>query len=537
MFATFSYDQKNQNMKIANKVNSDFIAHVALIRSFSLGDNLTRISQFKLPEYPLFPGEPIRYHFIFYMVVGVLEKLGLPIDWALNIPSILGFFSLLVAIFFLSKVIFNNTLVALFSAVFFLFNGSLAFIRFFEIYPISLHSLSDIYANSILPAFAPWGPGEISAFWNLNIYTNQRHLAGAFALVLLFVITAFLLESKPWNKQKPWAIIWGLILAVFPFFNQSCLLILAIIIACYWFLFPMLRKYLTVIGLLGVVLTLPQIMLIRHGPSLIKWYPGYLIHGSLSVAHFFSYWWYNIGLHIFMIPIGFIIAPLRIKKMFLPIIPIFILANLTTFVPEIATNHKFFNFVLVMGNMLSAYVIVVIYRRLIRLTNPFGRFGGLLSLVIIFFFLVFSGVIDFFAVKNDEIGIWPDYYSHPLARWALYNINPSETTLNADYIDPVSLAGRKIFLGWPYFSWGAGYDTNARIKTKQEIFKATSKKEQCTLLRKYDLSYSILVNPPEQLDFMPNYSIYSLTGSPVFNTFYGGIEYSVYDTESYCRGV
>src|SRR5579885_3661753 len=73
-FHTFSYDSKAKEMIIAEKVSSDFLAHIPLIRSFSFGHNWP-------PEYPLFPGVPIRYHFLFYAGVGLLEKIGFRIDW------------------------------------------------------------------------------------------------------------------------------------------------------------------------------------------------------------------------------------------------------------------------------------------------------------------------------------------------------------------------------------------------------------------------------------------------------------------------
>ena len=78
MFGTFY--EKNNTIFIAAKAWSDFASHIPLIRSFSLGINFP-------PQYPLFPGEPIKYHFLFYYFVGILEKIGLNIGLALNIPS------------------------------------------------------------------------------------------------------------------------------------------------------------------------------------------------------------------------------------------------------------------------------------------------------------------------------------------------------------------------------------------------------------------------------------------------------------------
>jgi hypothetical protein len=90
MFSTFGYE--NGNIVIRDKLYSDFLSHIPLIRSFSMGDNFP-------PEYPHFPGEPIRYHFLFYFFVGMLEKIGLRIDIALNIMSVIGFAGLMIAIF------------------------------------------------------------------------------------------------------------------------------------------------------------------------------------------------------------------------------------------------------------------------------------------------------------------------------------------------------------------------------------------------------------------------------------------------------
>src|SRR3990167_8445967 len=99
MFSTFGY--KDGSILIAAKARSDFGSHIPLIRSFSLGDNFP-------PEFPLFPGEPIKYHFLFYLVVGLLERVGVRIDYALNLPSALSFSFLLITIYFLAKLIFKS---------------------------------------------------------------------------------------------------------------------------------------------------------------------------------------------------------------------------------------------------------------------------------------------------------------------------------------------------------------------------------------------------------------------------------------------
>ncbi|HSW98127.1 MAG TPA: DUF2298 domain-containing protein, partial [Candidatus Saccharimonadales bacterium] len=180
-------------MLIAGKAWSDFANHIPLIRTFSFGNNFP-------PQDPLFSGEPIHYHFLFYMFVGFLEKFGVRIDYALNIPSALGFFALLVMIYIFAVKVFRSKGVGILSVLFFLCNGTLSFFEFFRQHPFSNKTIQDIITNTTFPSFGPYDHKIVSAFWNLNIYTNQRHLAAAYALGLL-IIYLVLFHSRSEKRQ------------------------------------------------------------------------------------------------------------------------------------------------------------------------------------------------------------------------------------------------------------------------------------------------------------------------------------------------
>lgn len=187
MFSTFSYS--NGNMLITSKAWSDFASHIPLIRSFSFGDNFPI-------QYPLFSGPPIHYHFLFFLLAGVLEKIGFRIDFALNIPSIVGFTSLLLMIYFFAKKLFSSKTVGVLSVIFFLFNGSLSFLSFIKLHPLSNSFISEIMSNISFPSFGPYDQSIVSAFWNLNIYTNQRHLALSYAISLFLIYLVLKLREK-----------------------------------------------------------------------------------------------------------------------------------------------------------------------------------------------------------------------------------------------------------------------------------------------------------------------------------------------------
>lgn len=496
MFHTFSFDSTTHTIQIATTAWSDFAAHIPLIRSFSLGANLNRLLTGHMPEYPLYPGEPIRYHFLFYVLVGLLEKIGLPLDWALNIPSAFGLTLLLWAIWSLALKLFNDRRVAALSVIFFLFNGSLAFLKFFTLHPLSLNTPLDIIGVRSYPAFGPWDGGAVSAFWNLNIYTNQRHLAAALAIGVFFMLWCLHQETRQWRRSLPMAIIWGSIIGTLPFFHQPMLLVIAIILVSYFIVLPKLRIPLVAIGLVSLMVIIPQLQLLPPAAtSGISWYPGYLIHDELGVMRFLWYWFANLGFHAILIPIGFLLIPSRAKRALLPLFLVFIAGNLFKFSVEVAANHKFFNFVLILGNMISAYILVSLSH---YLHSP--RFHSLIRIFaysficLLILFLTLSGIIDFFVIANDTKGAVADYPRDLRVQWIVENTPPDAIFLNSNYIyHPASLAGRSIFLGWPYFAWSAGYAGNRSDIIKQ-IYEAKNPSVFCPILRENDITFMTVEN-------------------------------------------
>jgi len=525
MFHTFSYDGKTSSMLIAGKAHSDFGAHIPMIRSFSLGNNWP-------PEYPLFPGEPIRYHFLFYFLVGMLEKAGLRIDFALNIPSIIGFAGLMIGIALLAQKLFHDKRVTILSLVFFLFNGSLSFVRFFQLHPLSPRSLIDIVTNTTFPSFAPWGEGEITAFWNLNIYTNQRHLAFAFALSLLFIGILLFIEKKPWKTKLLFMIPEVVILALLPYFHQPMLIIIAVYMIYFFLFFPRLRGILLFIGAIGTIYIIPQILpLLSAGEKTIRFEPWYLMASPHTLKHAASYWFSNIGLHLFLIPLGWILAPKYIKKVTAPLVFIFLIPNLFQFSVEMAANHKFFNFFLIFGNMLSAYALIHMFNKVKKL-SLFIHILAYWFIGLLVFILIFSGIIDFFPVYNDGKMALQDIPKNEAALWIRDNTPPNAVFLNSSYFfHPASMAGRKIFLGWPYFSWSAGY-TEDRFQIMKKIYESNDPQIYCPILNKKNISFLTAENThndPNLPIIDPSY--FSSLASPVFQ--YNG--FSIFSTASLCN--
>ncbi len=478
MFSTFSY--ANGSMLIATKAWSDFASHIPLIRSFAFGNNFP-------PQYPLFSGPPIKYHFLFFAFVGILEKLGLRIDYALNIPSALGFFLLLLTIYFFAVKLFKSKAVGVLSILFLICNSTLDFLNFFAKYPLSTHTLSDIINNTRFMSFGPYDGKIISAFWNLNIYTNQRHLGLSYAvsmLLIYFVIKPYLENKKPDLKIN---VITGIILGITFFLNIAVTLMSAIILGMLFLLSKGKRISILITIIIGGVITFPQYLYIeQQSASKTSIFLGYLANNSLTITSFINYWFQNLGLNLILIPLGFIIAPKKAKIILIAYFALFVVGNLFEFSPDIAANHKFFNYFVIIGSMFTAYLLVRLW----------GKLKALRPLVIILVLLLtLSGFIDIFPIFNDTKIALADYPVNKDVAWIMKNTKPDAVFLNTQYLyDNASLAGRKIFLGWPYFAWSQGYDTTTRDNMRKSLLDTNNYNYFCDNIKKYKINYAELNN-------------------------------------------
>lgn len=472
MFSSFSYS--GGNMIISSKSWSDFASHIPLIRSFSFGNNFP-------PVYPLFPGPPIKYHFLFFLFAGILEKLGFRIDFALNIPSILGFSSLILMIYLFAKEIFKSKAVGILSIFLFLFNSSLSFINFFAKFPLSLNSINDIISSKTFTNFGPYDGGIISAFWNLNIYTNQRHLAASYALSLFIIYIFLRFNAKEKNRDINLSILLGIILGISFILNMAVFLMTISILFLMMIFLKDKRLYIFTCLFTSAIISLPFYLFMQSGSTPgITLYPGYLVT-NLNLKNFLNYWFQNLGINLILIPLGFVFAKKLPKKIFISFFSLFIIGNLFKFSPEIAANHKFFNYFMIVGGMFTAYFLLKLWSSK-TIIKPL--------IIVLIFFLTFSGILDFFPILNDGKITLADYPSNKSIAWIIKNTNPKSNFLNNQYLyNYANLAGRSVFLGWPYFAWSQGYDTNQRDELRKKILNTTSLTYFCKNVSKYNLNY------------------------------------------------
>ncbi|MDF2485567.1 MAG: putative rane protein, partial [Herbinix sp.] len=174
MWTTFFVN--GDKLYVGVSVFSDFSPHVGMIRSFSFGNNFPT-------TYPHFAGEDIKYHFMFQFLAGNLEYLGLRIDYAFNLPSMISFVCAFLLLYLLAVKITGNKAAGVLACTFFAFRSSKTLFTYLTDIPKGTGIWKALTENT---NFISSTPNEDWGLWNLNVYCNQRHLA--FGLTAMFFI-------------------------------------------------------------------------------------------------------------------------------------------------------------------------------------------------------------------------------------------------------------------------------------------------------------------------------------------------------------
>ena len=111
-------------------------------------------------------------------------------------------------------------------------------------------------------------------------------------------------------------------------------------------------------------------------------------------------------------------------------------------------------------------------------------------MIVLILFLTLSGIIDFFPILNDSRISLSDYPVSKNVSWIIKNTKKDSVFLNNQYLyNDASLAGRKIFLGWPYFAWSQGYNTQKRDDIRKSLLNTKDLEYFCKESLKYRLNY------------------------------------------------
>ncbi|HEV2905223.1 MAG TPA: hypothetical protein VGW32_09255, partial [Pyrinomonadaceae bacterium] len=420
MFATLSF--KNGQFQIAFKAWTDFGANVSLTQSFALGRNFP-------PEHPFFPGELIRYHFLFWFQTGNLEFLGLNPVWSINILSILSLLALLILIMTFGEVLFNSRVVGRIGALLFFFSSSLSYLPFLKSQSSIRGALNSILgATEFLASGYPFR-GETWGVLSANVFAYQRHLISGIGL--LFVALIFAVErygawmaakkeeprvsvvpsanndavasaesanphvldapndlKQPrfgWLKTdwKGWVFA-GAILGLLPYWNSPTYIAALAIFGCLMIFAP-LRLGTTLLLAAAIVVGLPQVLLLRSGNTLTYSLlnPGYTLENP-TLWLLLKYLGWTFGVKWILLGVAVVFSNGFQRRLLLALSSLVVIVFLFQLSMDVFNNHKLLNIWATCVNVYAAFALWQIAKQ---------KIAGFALAIVLAIATVFGGVV------------------------------------------------------------------------------------------------------------------------------------------------
>ena len=489
---------------------SDLSPHTAMVSSFSKGFNFPT-------QYMHFSGDGIQYHFFFFFLAGMLEYLGLTIDLALNIPSIITMVCALELLGVLAVLLSRKKVAFVLAPVFVLFRSS--FNVFCQIKELRATGMSLWAAIGAVADNAAWygnTPFDNWGVWAINVYPNQRHLMLGVAVMLIIILLftpfvrrmcvslirsgetgegprearwfkSFILSREAWIFRKsdplnPWGItILACTLAVtLPFFHGSALIGTLLVLLIMAVVSETRLSY-AALAALAVISSFIQTRLFAGSASNVlefKVLAGFVCEDK-SATGISNYLVMVTGLtlivagcYIIYILVRNLIGhkPVYRELLFLAFLAPMIFAFNFQVSRELLTNHKFIQFSLI---LLDAFVACGISELMVppsKIKEKLPKAGyiasrvALMALAIVLLVpLTATGVAEWCAYININKNCVEVNTQSDLTEWVINNTNTDDVFLTPQWgIDRFFLAGRPSYYAWPYFAWSAGYDTYTR---------------------------------------------------------------------------
>jgi DNA-binding beta-propeller fold protein YncE len=175
----------------------------------------------------------------------------------------------------------------------------------------------------------------------------------------------------------------------------------------------------------------------------------------------------------------------RHLRLFIAIFSLFLLTFCFQFSEEALANHKFLNIWLVLANLFAAYGLW----RLWHLRIKGWAIPSRLVAILLAFPIILGGVIDFFPIHNGGF-VYTTYTSDRLIRWVQAETKPDAIFMTDKFVNhQILLAGRRIFMGYTYFTWSAGYDLPKREIAYRQMFENKNAHQVFTLLKANGIDY------------------------------------------------
>ena len=498
----YTYRINNGLLYAGYSTFSDLAPHTAMTSSFGKGFNFPT-------QYMHFSGDGIKYHFFFYYLCGLLEYLGLPLDWAINVPSIITMTCCFELLGLLTVLLFRRRAGFVIAPLLVLFRSSFnVFIHISELMKSGIPLGAAIDSISKSDYWYGTTPYDNWGIWAINVYPNQRHLMLGVSVILILVILTlpfvrrmevriitssenpfklFLLSKNAWiwEKKDPLnplgiMILCSLLVVTMPYFHGSAL-IGGLLVLFGMALISESRLIFAAIAASAVVSSFIQTKLFSGGASDVvsfRFIPGFVAEQK-DFSSILLYILIFTGLTI-VLSLGFAVfllvrdiikkKPVYRSLLSLCFIFPFIFAFTIQVSQEMLANHKFIQITLILLDVFVAGLISLLF----KLTSKFkentrkGVFIAVQALTavvaaVLLVPLTATGVSEWCTYINLNKNCVIVDTNSELTKWIEENTEPGDVFLTPEWsLNRFYLAGRPAYYGWPYYPWSAGHDTYTR---------------------------------------------------------------------------
>jgi DNA-binding beta-propeller fold protein YncE len=158
------------------------------------------------------------------------------------------------------------------------------------------------------------------------------------------------------------------------------------------------------------------------------------------------------------------------------------------------------NIWLIIVNLFVAYGVWRLWQVAVKGTSLPTR-AATVALVIL---ITLGGIIDLVPIRKAYWAEVP-FEGDPLIRWTQEQTDPRAVFLTDRFVThQILLAGRSIFYGWPYYTWGAGYRTSEREAVYRQLFQERNPDQLLRLLTQNHISYVAIDDGIRRGDFLKN---------------------------------
>ena len=524
----YTYRIEDGKLLLGYTTFSDLAQHTAMVSSFGIGGNVPT-------QYMHFSGDGINWHFFFYFFAGILKYLGFPIDYALNVPTILTMSSTLCLVGLLSTLFVKRKTAFLIAPILVLFRSS-----FNIFYVIKKLMISKTYVLDGILKSTEWSditPFDNWGIWAINVYPNQRHfmlgIGAILIVIILFIpflfnmmenlktlklkekIKYFIFSKKAWlSKPSDKRFIIALLLIIMlPYFHGSAL-IAGLLILFGMAIFSENRLYYLILAIVAVISSQIQTKIFSGGAENIinfSFHVGFVSEDT-TFWGIMNYIFTITGITI-ILALVYLILQRKNKKfiiLFVSFMLPFVFAFLFQITKETLASHKFIQISVI---LIDIFVAGVIARLLNSEKEKYFKIYLSIHLIILLTATGFSEWCTFININKNFTIV--DTKSN-LIKWIEENTEKNDVFLTPMWsTNRFFLAGRPAFFGWPYYAWSAGHDTNARELEYKYLLQGCNgnREEFIEICKKYNIKY--IVDDIEMNDFKDE-----ITGITFYNQYF-----------------